>query len=83
MVNVAVSVGATIVTGTSIVPPWDTVIVGLPRETERTTGAGVELLPPQPIKASAKTTNMAPSVLLNDGNMHLSAVCSCKLKMPD
>jgi hypothetical protein len=41
MEKVADSVGAWIVTGTYVTPPWETVIVGLEIETVRIMGGGV------------------------------------------
>jgi hypothetical protein len=57
MVNVAVSVGATIVTGTFTAVPFGgtTTVVSL-TETDRTTGGGEKLVfPPQPVTAGMNT----------------------------
>ena len=61
MVNVAVSVGATIVTATfTAVPFGGTTTVVLLTETERLIGGGVKAPPPQPVTARTNVAEAKP-----------------------
>jgi hypothetical protein len=66
MLKVAVSVGATMVTGTfTIVPFAGTVMVALLTETDRLTGGGEKPFfpPPQPVRARTRTALLYLAIL--------------------
>jgi hypothetical protein len=69
MVRAAVSVGATISTGTFTgIPPRGTTIVVLLRETERSIGGGEKAsLAPQPVKTRTNTEEAMPILDRMDG----------------